>query len=141
MATVTIQIPAGPALETPPTTMFADLAVQARRVTPRTQGSGFVTDPPEALSIREPAVARARVISSHSGTLPDGCEDLLSGAVGTEAERWVKEHYKKIEGEVLNERFGHRSYIQQFLRGRLATFDVKVILTNWTVEVREPVGG
>jgi hypothetical protein len=90
----------------PPSLLHAELQEQARRITPRTPGSGIDILPAQALPSRDAAVAKARVIATHSGTLPNGFEDMLSGAVGTdEAERWIKENHKKIEGELFSVRF------------------------------------
>ncbi|KAH7068407.1 hypothetical protein BKA63DRAFT_570504 [Paraphoma chrysanthemicola] len=70
-------------------------------------------------------------------TLLEGFEDLLSGAVGPpEAQQWVKEFYKKIEGEIFTERFVNRSFFRRYLRGRLCALHCEVHLTNWTIDAR-----
>jgi hypothetical protein len=76
-------MPSNISLETPPFILYDELEVQSERITSQTPGSGFSIDPPDTITSKEVGMARARVIATHSGTLPEGCQDLLSGAVGT----------------------------------------------------------
>ncbi|KAH4086744.1 hypothetical protein HBH70_093450 [Parastagonospora nodorum] len=96
--------------------------MQARHITPRTPGSVVQTGPPDHLTTSDAAAARARIISAHSSALPEGMDELLSGAARMpEAVQWAKDLYKTIEGYVFTERFGKPSYIQKYLPGVMST--------------------
>lgn len=80
---------------------------------------------------------RGRVIVAYNGALPDGFEDMLAGAAGTEANReWIKDHYKKIQGSICAELYGPSSFLQRWLRGELSTLSFKLPITNYAVGVR-----
>ncbi|KAH3951190.1 hypothetical protein HBH53_065120 [Parastagonospora nodorum] len=98
--------------------------------------SGHHVDPPATLSTLPQGTLRGRVIATYFGVLPEGFEDVLAGAVGTEADRrWVKDHYKKIQAYICTERYGSGSFLQRWLRGNLATLSSKLWNTNWAIEV------
>jgi len=131
MATITIQIAPFITPEIAPATLFSELPTQARRITPRTTGSGINTNPPVNIATRDAATARARIISAFPGTLPEGMEEMLSGAAGTpQAVKWANEHYKAMEGDVFTERCRKPSYIQRFLHVVVCTSAYEVEITK-----------
>ncbi|KAH4473764.1 hypothetical protein HBH89_254350, partial [Parastagonospora nodorum] len=66
--------------------------------------SGHDVDPPATLSTLPQGTLRGKVIATYFGVPPEGTEDMLAGAVGTEANpQWVKDHYKKIQANICTE--------------------------------------
>lgn len=70
-------------------------------------------------------------MSVYYGTVPLGMDHAL---VGSPEDGLSQKHAKLVanraRGTVQTERYGAKSFIQKFLRGKLSTLNVEVLLTN-----------
>ncbi|KAI4621868.1 hypothetical protein J4E80_004241 [Alternaria sp. BMP 0032] len=154
MATVSVNVPPEIYPEVPAFTLWSELVEQQQRgevdqqycvsynancvssvVPASSRNSGFNVNDPIWPVNQDTVTARGRLLSAYYGTMPI---DMGHAIAGSPDDELSQDHAKVLTNNARNtvqtERYGPKSFIQKFLRGKYSTIEVKTLATNWSLE-------
>ncbi|KAI4706711.1 hypothetical protein J4E89_008406 [Alternaria sp. Ai002NY15] len=135
MAIVSVNVPPEIYPEVTAFTLWSELVEQQQRVPARSHNSGFNVNDPVWPVNQDTVTARGRVLSAYYGTVPI---DMGHAIAGSPDDELSQDHAKFLtniaRNTVQTERYGPKSFIQRFLRGKYSTIEVKTLATNWSLE-------
>ncbi|KAI4910165.1 hypothetical protein J4E90_007596 [Alternaria incomplexa] len=135
MATVSLDVPPAIHVEIPAHTRWAELNEQPQRGKVDRNTSDFDVNDPVWPVTQDIATERARLVGAYYGTVPAGMSHAIVGAPEDEAgQTLAKIVFNRARDTVQTERYGPKSFIQRFIRGKLSTLNVKVLITNWMLD-------
>ncbi|KAI4621497.1 uncharacterized protein J4E87_006714 [Alternaria ethzedia] len=118
--------------EVPAFTLWSELVEQQQR---GSRNSGFNVNDPVWPVNQDTVTARGRLRSAYYGTVPI---DMGHAIAGSPDDELSQDHAKVLtniaRNTVQTERYGPKSFIQRFLRGKYSTIEVKTLATNWSLE-------
>jgi hypothetical protein len=137
-----IYIPSVIFKEIAPVSLFQDLLMQHKLLTPASLNSGIPTSRQAAVSSPKLARSMIRIYHAHYGTVPDkSFEDIAAGGITyhngqklvSAAGREVRlDKLSRILSDVQSERLGKGLYFQAFVRGAASTEDYKVRINDYS---------
>ncbi|KAI4631057.1 hypothetical protein J4E83_002585 [Alternaria metachromatica] len=154
MATVSVNVPPEICPEVPAFTLWSELVEQQQRgevdqqycvsynancvssvVPASSRNSGFNVNDPVWPVNQDSVTARGRLLSAYYGTVPI---DMGHATAGSPDDELSQDHAEVLTNDARNtvqtERYGPKSFIQKFLRGKYSTIEVKTLATNWSLE-------